>query len=92
MVKQRRLLLLLIIIAIFTTIYFFFGHNLLGSCGASLICPDGTLLFCQTFGDCGGNESCGYYRYYWGGPLRGVYCICGDAFWGSYCEPAAPAM
>ncbi len=62
------------------------------SCGLNFICGDGTLLFCETFGNCGGHEVCGYYRYYSGGPIRGIFCEYGGAWWGSYCEVVPPMV
>lgn len=61
------------------------------SCGINFMCGDGTLLFCETFGDCDGHEVCGYYRYY-SGPIRGIFCECGGAWWGSYCEVVPPMV
>lgn len=87
MFKLKRLFLLFLIIIIFIASFFSIGSfPIYGSCGIYYRCGDGTILFCETFGNCDGIEVCGYYRYYEGGPIRGIYCRCGEAEWGSYCE------
>ncbi len=90
MFKIKKSFLLFLASLLFMMSIAFLIKSHLFSCDIHFICPDGNMIWCQTFGDCGGNEACGYYRYYSGGPIRGVYCQCSSSWWGSYCEVAIP--